>query len=624
MIMFTLQNKMLRTKKLSVSFLSFALHKLILLTLGIVIFSIEPRAQELTKIDSEIKLPILEMELAPPNEHKQNVYVNEEKLIFWPQDKPIFFWLGTSSDEKAELFPLLHSGTMNKDGHWESHSKEEVQKYRREGLKLEISSNQFVRWLHFYNKKETTYRFFADGIPPKSKLKFESKKSFKDKRGIFYSGDVVANLTAKDSNSGIEEKYLSVNGKPFTPSGGMKFPEEGYYLLRHYAVDKVGHTSKILQARFFVDKTSPVTELKMLKSSKNIFGPHSILNIHSKDSISGVNKTSYRWNSGLFKKSNNNRILFKNLEGGPNVLEFYSEDSVGNAEKFKKVTLRYDPNGPTAKSEVKGDSHFEDGKMYLSPRSEIFLYAVDDLVEIKSIEYSLNGLSYGKYNISFRPPVQIGEFNMKFQAFDVIGNKSKIVSEKFIVDSKSPSTKLLTEGLTYRRGPNVIWVNSKTRIAFKSKDDLSGISSVFYKIDENEETIYNGPFAISEEGRHTFQYYAFDNVNNKEVVTPVLIVVDDTPPKIEGSFNRSAIGAEGVEGSKEIKVYPRFTSLVLNAEDNSAKLKEIRFSINGSKNKVYKKALLLEKPGNYSVMVEAEDNLGNISKKKIIFIVKAE
>ena len=624
MKMGTFQNKILFTIRFSGSFFSFSLIKLVLLMALMGIFGIESIAQELTKIEPEIKLPVIEMDLAPPNEHKKNVYVNEEKFIFWPQDKPIFFWLGTSSNENAELFPLLHSGTMNKAGHWESHSKEEVEKYRREGLKLEISSNQFVRWLHFYNKKETTYRFLADGIPPKSKLKFKSKKSFKDKRGFFYSGDVVGNLTATDSNSGVKEIYLSVNGKPFIPAKEIQFPKEGYYLLRHYSVDKVGHTSKILQARFFVDKTPPETELKMLKSSKNIFGPHSILNIPSKDTLSGVKKTLYRWNSELFKNSDNSRVTFNGLKEGPNVLEFYSEDSVSNIEKFNKVTLRFDPIGPTAKSEVKGDSHFEGGKMFLSPRSEIFLYAVDDLVEIKSIEYSLNGLSYGEYSVSFRPPVQIGEFEMKYQAFDVIGNKSKLVSEKFIVDSKSPSTKLLTEGMTYRRGPNVIWVNSKTRIALKSKDDLSGVNSVFYKLDENEESIYNGSFVIPDEGRHTFQYYAFDNVNNKEVVTPVLIVVDDTPPKIQGSFNRTAIRAEKAGESKKINVYPRFTSLVIYAEDNSAKLKEIRFSINGSKNKVYKKALLLEKPGNYSVIVEAEDNLGNISRKKIIFIVTGD
>ena len=81
-------------------------------------------------------------------------------------------------------------------------------------------------------------------------------------------------------------------------------------------------------------------------------------------------------------------------------------------------------------------------------------------------------------------------------------------------------------------------------------------------------------------------------------------------------------GSKGIK-DKNIKVYPLFTSLFLNAVDNSSKLKQIRYSINGSKMKIYKKGLLLEKSGNYSVIAEAEDNLGNISKEKIIFIVKS-
>ena len=149
------------------------------------------------------------------------------------------------------------------------------------------------------------------------------------------------------------------------------------------------------------------------------------------------------------------------------------------------------------------------------------------------------------------------------------------------------------------------------------------MSTIFYKLDKNEEKLYRDSFTISEEGRHTFQYYAFDNVNNKEVVTPVLIVVDDTPPEIEDAFNRAHVDDEATNEGKKINVFPLFTSLFLNAVDNSSKLKEIRYSINGTDMKVYKKALLLEKPGNYSVMVEAEDNLGNVSKEKIIFIVKS-
>ena len=42
-----------------------------------------------------------------------------------------------------------------------------------------------------------------------------------------------------------------------------------------------------------------------------------------------------------------------------------------------------------------------------------------------------------------------------------------------------------------------------------------------------------------------------------------------------------------------------------------------------SPKKAYQEALLLDKPGNYYVIVEAEDNLGKISNKKMSFIVKA-
>jgi len=245
------------------------------------------------------------------------------------------------------------------------------------------------------------------------------------------------------------------------------------------------------------------------------------------------------------------------------------------------------------------------------------------MVDIQSIEYQVNGLSYGNYGISFRPPVQTGEFKMDYQGIDIIGNKSILASANFVVDSQSPTTRLITDGVTYRRGPNVIWVNTKTRISLKALDDVSGVQSIFYKFNENKELLYKGPFTISDEGRHTFQYSSVDHVNNKEVLTPVLLVVDDTPPEIKAVFNRSAVGSEGGDGEDKIDVYPLYTTLFLNADDNSAKLKGIRFSINGSPKEAYQEALLLDKPGNYYVIVEAEDNLGNISNKKMIFIVKA-
>jgi len=88
-----------------------------------------------------------------------------------------------------------------------------LEKYRSDGLKLEISSNQFVRWLHHYNKKETTMRFIADGVAPESQLKFVSKKRLKNIYGLYFPGDAIATLSATDAISGVDKTYLSVNGK---------------------------------------------------------------------------------------------------------------------------------------------------------------------------------------------------------------------------------------------------------------------------------------------------------------------------------------------------------------------------------------------------------------------------
>ena len=609
-----MKNNLIQTIELRKPVYSFSVLNWVLIIGAIALFGNKLEAQEQSSVDPDTTPPVVKMDLAVPNEHKLHVYVNEEKFIFWPRDKPIFFWLGTSSDEKAQLFPLIHSGSMN---------SEELEDYKSNGLKLEISSNQFVRWLHHYNKKETTMRFIADGVAPESQLQFISKKRLMDISGLFFSGDAIATLSATDAFSGVEQTYLSVNGKTFLPSDGMKFSEEGYYLLRHYAVDRVGNASEPVQIRFYIDKTPPVTNLKMVNATKNIFGPKSTLSIPSQDTLSGVHVSYYKWNSGVYKRSYKNRILFEGVKEGANILQFYTEDLVGNTEGIHKVTLSFDKNGPEVSHEIKGDQYIEGGKVYLSSRSQIFLKAVDEMVDIQSIEYQVNGLSYGNYEISFRPPVQTGEFKMDYQGIDIIGNKSILASANFVVDSQSPTTRLITDGVTYRRGPNVIWMNSKTRISLKASDNVSGVQSIFYKFNENKELLYKGPFTISDEGRHTFQYSSVDHVNNKEVLTPVLLVVDDTPPEIKAVFNRSAVGSEGGDGEDKIDVYPLYTTLFLNADDNSAKLKGIRFSINGSPKEAYQEALLLDKPGNYYVIVEAEDNLGNISNKKMIFIVKA-
>jgi len=110
-----MKNNLIHTIELRKPDYSFSVLNWILIIGAIVLFGNKLEAQEQSSVDPDATTPVVKMLLAPPNEHKLHVYVNDEKFIYWPQDKPIFFWLGTSSDEKAQLFPLIHSGSMNSE-----------------------------------------------------------------------------------------------------------------------------------------------------------------------------------------------------------------------------------------------------------------------------------------------------------------------------------------------------------------------------------------------------------------------------------------------------------------------------------------------------------------------------
>ncbi len=566
---------------------------------------------------------VAEMDLAPPLEHEAKVYVDADKNIYWPEQKPIFFWLGTSSGPDAKLFPILGSDSLPQG---------ELDSYRENGIKLEVSSNQYVRWLHYYSGKETKLRFFADGIVPDSRLKLTAPRTVTRDGITYYAEAVDAELTAKDptlggsediSASGVENLYLSVNGKTFTSSSGTRFNEEGNYLLRHYAVDRVGNASSPEESRFVIDRTPPTSTLDVEFTARNgsVIGPRSILKLSSTDALSGVKEVRFQWGDGDFKKDNGEPLNLKELSGKEQVLRFQAEDYLGYLEPLQERRFQFDAVGPEVSHEVEGDQYIDGNRFFISPRSRIRLNAVDDQVDVRLIEYRLNRGSFIAYRAPFLPQTQRGPLRMDYQAFDEMNNGSVLVTANFIVDDQAPVTELKTEGATYRRGPNTIWVRSDTQLILETLDKGAGVKARYYSIDLKGQQTYNGPLTIQEEGQHTFEYYALDQVNNREVATPALIVVDDQAPEIQAVFSIPAVAEDTMNG-ETVSVYPLSTTLFFNGIDNSANLKVLKYRFNGGKVTVYDQSIVLKEAGDYVYEIEAEDNLGNTSTKTIRFKVQ--
>jgi len=59
----------------------------------------------------------------------------------------------------------------------------------------------------------------------------------------------------------------------------------------------------------------------------------------------------------------------------------------------------------------------------------------------------------------------------------------------------------------------------KVTITFFSEDILSGVNRTMYKLDDSEEYgVYEGPFVVSDNSKHTVYFYSVDNAGNREEV----------------------------------------------------------------------------------------------------------
>jgi len=74
------------------------------------------------------------------------------------------------------------------------------------------------------------------------------------------------------------------------------------------------------------------------------------------------------------------------------------------------------------------------------------------------------------------------------------------------------------------------WFASTIWITLTSMDDVSGVSSIKYLLDDQDWIAYQTPIEISVNGQHTLRYYAVDNAGNKESEQSWSVFIDRSTP----------------------------------------------------------------------------------------------
>ena len=262
---------------------------------------------------------------------------------------------------------------------------------------------------------------------------------------------------------------------------------------------------------------------------------------------------------------------------------------------------------------------------FVTDQTEIVLSCDDN--ELSGCANTYYRIKYNEQDWSgwllYDEPFSLGEedglYYIEYYSIDNAGNQEETLYEVDKVDTLSPvTTKTIGTPQYFDEETEKLWVTSNTTFTMSCADSEVGCDFTKFNINEGNEITYNYPFNLDgEDGLYTIEYYSEDLLGNQEEVQVEYDWLDNTPPVIlvhnptlqETEIERcvQAIvvsvydsGSGLNEATVKAKLYNSSQALV--REINLTK------SIYGT----YEGLMNKELPaGEYTLVIEAEDNLGN-------------
>lgn len=580
------------------------MNKLIYITILILFcYSSELKAQENSKKE------------AKQLDHQKVVFENKEDgFLYWPEGLPVYIRLSALPDENAPSFLL-----DNVEGGNGTYTKS------KDGIKLELTGNQYIRWINSVTNGETKFKFISDGDAPEISHDFNDVPKYTSGAKVFFGKGLKCTFNAKDKLSGLQETYVSIDGATYTPNKSpIDFPAEKDYFVQYYAVDKVGYFNKPNTVEFTVDITSPVTKHSIENNFiRDILSDETVIVLTSSDNISGVNAIYYKFDNQSKFSVYNGKIKINNLSNGDHKITYYSVDNVKNDESKQEYSFYLDKQFPNPDISIKGNMHKKGNETYVSAMSLVNFTATDDKIGVKEILYAINSeQKFIRFENPFPLSLQSGPFTVNYYSIDSLKNTSNKKSVRYQMDLVPPVTKFTISGPNYVQRSTTIWVTKDTKLSLSSTDAGAGLEKISFAIGNEKGNDYKDAIQVKEEGNFLCRFWGTDYVGNREGDNVLLLIVDNSAPEIKEIFSVSPVGKDKNKKGEEVDVYPQYTSLFLAATDMSSGLKDVLYSLNGSAEKKYSSAILMNDEGEYEIKIRAVDNLGHESSKSMKFKIR--
>ncbi|MFN8208498.1 MAG: hypothetical protein U0T82_13975 [Bacteroidales bacterium] len=262
---------------------------------------------------------------------------------------------------------------------------------------------------------------------------------------------------------------------------------------------------------------------------------------------------------------------------------------------------------------------------YASGKTLVKLTSFDNKSGVKAVYYSVNDGEYQLYEKAFYPPDQNGDMRIYFYAVDNVGNRSETqggqtsASAIPYVDLTGPLLKYDFAGPVYRMS-DTLFISNKTRIRLRATDEESGMNRIEFRVDTGAYFVYNEPFTVNNEGRHSIHFVGYDQVDNTNQESFVA-EFDTTGPAISLSYSTLSRGQTFVD-HENADIYPVNTSLFVSALDAKAGFDRFYYSLDGA-TEIPCTGMIprLSKPGFHMVRIRSLDRLNNQTIKDFRFFI---
>lgn len=162
---------------------------------------------------------------------------------------------------------------------------------------------------------------------------------------------------------------------------------------------------------------------------------------------------------------------------------------------------------------------------------------------------------------------------------------------------------------------DTIYVNSKVAFTLAANDEQSTVDYIEWRPKNGEYRKYVQPIRLSEEGLTEIQYRSVDKAGNVEAPKVLIILVDNTAPKVTLQPAETLFYIDGAPYASKNNSY------TIVAEDKGSGIEKVEYNINNEANRNYSEPIKLEKGGANLIKFNATDRSQNQSPEASIIII---